>query len=341
MAAADHSGLLYLDSATVAELCETLDPVGVVTAAFHAVRAGRAGVAEEAALRWTASDGTAARSLVLPAHHAGAYGCKIINASLGNVDRGLPRASGLIMLFDQDTAAPVCLMEGARISALRTAAVSVAALGAIRSEAVTSVAFLGGGRQARTHLELLSARGRLVEVTVYDVDPLRGREFAKHAAELLPAAAIEVAETARAAMRSAHVTIAATTTTVPYVDVDWLPEGAVFVNVSLDDAAENLLLECDHLFVDDWHLVSDDDTRLLGRLATAGLVTGPGEPAPPGGRAVDADIATLLAGAGPRPIATSDRVVVNPFGMGVHDIALAAQVHAGARNRDAGIWLTR
>jgi N-[(2S)-2-amino-2-carboxyethyl]-L-glutamate dehydrogenase len=341
MAAEEHSGLLYLDSAAVAELCETLDPVEAVTAAFLAVRAGQAGVAAEAALRWTAPDGNAARSLVLPAHHAGVYGCKIINASLGNVDRGLPRAAGLIMLFDQDTAAPVCLMEGARISALRTAAVSVAALGAVRQEGVTSVAFLGGGRQSRTHLELLAARGRLTEVTVYDVDPLRGQAFAKHAAELLPAVTIEVAETARAAVRAAHVTIAATTTTVPYVDLDWLPRGAVLVNVSLDDATEKLLLECDHLFVDDWHLVSDDDTRLLGRLASAGLVTGPGEPAPPGGRAVDADIATLLAGAGPRPVTPSDRVVVNPFGMGVHDIALAAQVHAAARNRDAGLWLTR
>ncbi|WP_157367944.1 hypothetical protein [Alloactinosynnema sp. L-07] len=45
--------------------------------------------------------------------------------------------------------------------------------------------------------------------------------------------------------------------------------------VSLDDATEELLLGCDHLFVDDWTLVSDDDTRLLGRLAGAGRVAGP------------------------------------------------------------------
>src|SRR5690348_4697347 len=97
----------YLDGAAVASLCARIDPLAVVSEAFLAVRAGRSGVTPEAALRWTAPDGTAARSLILPARHEDTYGCKIINACLGNVDRGLPRAAGLILLYDRETAAPV------------------------------------------------------------------------------------------------------------------------------------------------------------------------------------------------------------------------------------------
>ena len=68
---------------------------------------------------------------------------------------------------------------------------------------------------------------------------------------------------------------------------------------------------------------------------------GPGEPVVTGSRKLDADLATLLAGAYPEPIGASDRVVINPFGMGVHDIALATQIYASALTRNRGVPLTR
>lgn len=333
--------LRYLDGATVASLCARIDPLEAVTEAFLAVRAHRSGVATEAALRWTAPDGAAARSLVLPAWHEGVYGCKIINASLGNAERGLPRAAGLILLYDEETAEPVCIMEGAYISALRTAAVSVAALRAVRPlSTVDRVALLGCGVQARTHLGLLAAHGAVKSVIVHDLAPSRCRAFADDLRESLPEIDVEIAADAGAAVRSAPVALATTTTTTSYVPLAWLPEGSVFLNVSLDDAAEDVLLGADHLFVDDWHLVSEDDTRLLGRLARAGRATGPGVEAP-GARQVDADLATLLSGAYPRPISSTDRTVINPFGMGVHDVALATRVHALARDTEAGVFLPR
>ncbi|MFF9841333.1 ornithine cyclodeaminase [Streptomyces sp. NPDC013740] len=334
--------LRYLDGASVVALCERIDPLEVVTEAFLGVRAGRSGVAPEAALRWTAPDGTAARSLILPARHEGAYGCKIINACIGNLDRGLPRAAGLIMLYDPETAVPVCIMEGAHISALRTAAVSLAALRAVRPlDTVDRVALLGCGRQGRTHLELLASLGALTSVVAYDLAPERAVAFAEELRAALPGVEVETVTEAEKAVRSAPVTIAATTTTTSYVPLEWLPEGSVFVNVSLDDAAEDVLLGADHLFVDDWHLVSEDDTRLLGRLAQAGRATAPGTTSTPDARAVDADLATLLSGGYGRPIAATDRTVINPFGMGVHDVALATRVHETAREAGAGLLLPR
>jgi ornithine cyclodeaminase/alanine dehydrogenase-like protein (mu-crystallin family) len=340
--APQSTALLYLDASEVASLCQAIDPLAVVTGAFAAVAAGRAGVTDEAALRWTAPDGTAARSLVLPAWHGDSYGCKIINACIGNVDRGLPRAQGLIMLFDPGTAAPVAVLEGALISALRTAAVSLAAVRAVRDlGAFGHVAFLGCGRQARTHLELLAARAAPEAVTGFDAEPARAAAFTDYAGTLLPAAKTGTAASPEDAVRAADLIIAATTTTTPYVRIGWLRAGAVFVNVSLDDATEELLLGCEHLVVDDWPLVSHDTTRLLGRLAQAGKVTGPREPPVPGSRKVDADLAGLLSGARPAQAGPADRVVINPFGMGVHDIALAAQVYAAALERDRGIRLAR
>lgn len=340
--ATNESMLLYLAADQVVELCEKIDPLEVVTDAFLSVRRGSAAVAPEAALRWTAPDGAAARSLILPARYNGAYGSKMINASLGNIARGMPRAHGLITLYDPETAIPVCLMDAGHISALRTAAVSVAALRAVRDLAgVRHVGVLGAGRQSRTHMTVLADRADVREVTVFDLEPARAEDFVAWSGHHLPDVRVSVARTAEEAVRVAHATIAATTTTTSYVAADWLPAGAVFLNVSLDDATEELLLGCDHLVVDDWELVSEDETRLLGRLAHAGLVTAPNEPAPPDGRSVDADLATVLAGAYPKPIGANDRVVINPFGMGVHDIALASHVHTAARERGVGTHLPR
>lgn len=333
--------LRYLDGAAVASLCERIDPLEVVTEAFLGVRAGRSGVAPEAALRWTAPDGTAARSLMLPARHEGAYGCKIINACIGNLDRGLPRAGGLILLYDPETAAPVCVMEGAYISALRTAAVSLAALRAVRPlPTVDRVALLGCGRQARSHLDLLVARGGVKSVAAYDLSPARAAAFAEELRASLPEIEVEVCAGPEAAVRSAPVTFATTTTTTSYVPLAWLPEGSVFLNVSLDDAAEDVLLGVEHLFIDDWGLVSEDTTRLLGRLVQAGRATAPGATSP-GARQVDADLATLLSGGYARPINATDRTVVNPFGMGVHDVALATHVFVNAVESGTGTILPR
>jgi ornithine cyclodeaminase len=76
-------------------MCSAIDPLTIVEETFRRTLQGTANIAAETTLRWTAPDGTAARSLVLPARSADSYGCKIINACIGNIDRGLPRAHGL------------------------------------------------------------------------------------------------------------------------------------------------------------------------------------------------------------------------------------------------------
>lgn len=48
-----------------------------------------------------------------------------------------------------------------------------------------------------------------------------------------------------------------------------------------------------------------------------------------------------MTGHYPATITDDDRVVVNPFGMGVHDIAIAAEVFAAARATGAGLDLPR
>ncbi|MFG1676343.1 ornithine cyclodeaminase [Micromonospora sp. NPDC049282] len=332
--------LLYLSEADVTKICQSFDPLAIVEDTFRRVAQGTASVTAEAALRWTAPDGTAARSLVLPANSGINHGCKIINSCLGNLDRGLPRAHGLIVLHDHETAAPTCVMEGGTISALRTAAVSAVAVRALRDvAAIRTIAVLGCGRQAATQLNLLTPLcANLRRILAFDLNVERAKRLTdshSHQAE------IHVADDAETAVRGAELVVAVTTTTTPYAQLDWLQPGATFLNVSLDDATEELLLGSDHLVVDDWNLVRNDRHRLLGQLAQAGKVTGPTDSPTANRRKIDADLATVVSGRYERPVQPHHRVVVNPFGMGVHDIAIAAEVQAAAARSGKGTLLPR
>jgi N-[(2S)-2-amino-2-carboxyethyl]-L-glutamate dehydrogenase len=335
--------ILYLPAKQVRSLVDQIDPVAVVERTLLHYAANEAGLAPETALRWTAPDGTMARSLVLPAWAGQHYGCKIINACIGNHARGLPRAQGLIILHDYETAVPICIMEGALVSALRTAAVSIAALRACkRHEQVRTAAILGCGKQGRTHLELLTvACPGLSRLLVFDQDERFMQEFVAHCASQYPSLDVHAMPDAERAVRSADVIIAVTTTTTPYVPLEWTKPGSTFLNVSLDDAEASLLLGADHLFVDDWDLIATDQHRMLGALARAGQVTGPSEAQKDGARRVDADLPTLVSGAYDRSIEPGHRVVVNPFGMGVHDVALAARVYEAAERQSLGSQLER
>ena len=242
--------LAYLSESDVARALATIDPVEVVAGALAAHARGETVLPGEAYLRW---DG--ARSLSMPGLVGGRPGVKVINANPANPSRGLPRASGLTILFDPETARPVCVMEAARISCVRTAAVTALAADLLAVAPIERVAIIGAGALARCHIDLLRARlPRLQEIRVHDRDAERAREVARATDERKgpgPFLALVACATAEEAIRGARLVVPVTTTTTGYIRHDWLEPGALLVNVSLDDALPEVFLRADRVFVDD------------------------------------------------------------------------------------------
>ncbi len=328
--------ILYLSGSDVARALEAVDIVETIAIALSAHGRGETILPAESYLAWEQA-GESLRSLSMPGLVAGQPGVKLINANPANPERGLPRASGLIVLFEPETGRPSCILEGGRISCLRTAAVTAVAAGLLGTDPIERLALLGAGALARCHLELLPSRlPALREIRVYDLESARAATLADGAAD----ERLVVHETAERAIRGAELVVPVTTTASGYIRYDWLRPGALLVNVSLDDPLPEVVLRADKLFVDDWTLVAQDERRLLGRMLRAGRIRGPEDPLSDA-RAIDGELGQLLTGAREGRTRPDEIIVVNPFGLAIEDLAVARQVHRHALALGVGTVLER
>lgn len=316
--------ILYLSGREVARVLETIDIVEAVAAALAAHARGQTVLPTEAYLAWSHA-GETLRSLSMPGMVDGRAGVKIINANPANPGRGLPRASALTLLFDTETGRPLCIMEAARISCLRTAAVTALAADLLGAPPIERLAILGAGALARCHLELLPSRlPDLLEIRLHDLDPERAAALAAGVA------AAVVCDSAEQAIRGAQLVVPLTTASSGYIRHDWLEPGALLVNVSLDDPLPEVVLRADKLFVDDWPLIAADERRLLGRLHRAGQIHGPDAHdalTTTGSRPIDGELGELLIGTREGRSRPDEIIIVNPFGLAIEDLAVADRVY--------------
>jgi ornithine cyclodeaminase/alanine dehydrogenase len=90
-----------------------------------------------------------------------------------NKERGLPYITGLIVLNDPDTGLPLAIMDGAEITAARTAAASGVCVRRFAPEGWRRAAILGCGEQGQFHALLLRTLQPDVRIRAWDPHPER------------------------------------------------------------------------------------------------------------------------------------------------------------------------
>jgi len=344
------SHLLYLCQKDVERACQIIDSVAVIREVFHMHNAGQTILPDEAHLAWTNDQGESVRSLNMPGYVGGSLmiaGTKIINGNISNSRRGLPRASGLTLLYDKTSVRIVCIMEGAYLSSLRTASVTALAAGVLKGAEIESLAIIGAGVLARAHIELLAKRlPHLHQIRIFDVDTERIAALQRELAPVLEASRIvmQPTSTPEEAIRPAQLIVPVTTTTTGYISYDWLRPGSLLVNISLDDPLPEVVFKADRVIVDDWNLVKNDSRRLIGRMYRAGQVIGPDDPVEAAHndcRRIDAQLGEIVAGTRLGRSSLDEIILVNPFGLAIEDVALGAYVYQAALELGIGVLLER
>src|SRR6201994_739738 len=95
------------------------------------------------------------------------FGAKLISVFRENAAQGKQSHQGLVLLFDPDSGAPVCVVDGGEITAIRTAAASAVATDAIAVLDAHRLAIVGTGEQAGTHLRAIAKVRNLSSATLW------------------------------------------------------------------------------------------------------------------------------------------------------------------------------
>lgn len=260
----------------------------------------------------------AARIISLPAYLGGEYrvaGMKWIASFPGNLDRGLPRASAVLLLNDVDTGVPFACLEASRISSARTAASAVLAAEQLAAgRRLRRVAFVGCGVIARTVMEFVAAsRWPLERLTFHDTTPAAALSLAHFSRRQLGLPGRQGRDL-RTTVAGADVVILATTATSPYLqDLDLFAPGQIVLHISLRDLDPAVVLTAYNVVDDVDHCLTAHTSLHLTeqRLGNRAFVNGTVAQLMTGELRLDQD----------RPL------VFSPFGLGVLDLAVGLLVH--------------
>ncbi|MGA7218127.1 MAG: ornithine cyclodeaminase family protein [Candidatus Sulfotelmatobacter sp.] len=152
------------------------------------------------------------------------FGAKLISIFPENFARGIQSHQGLVILFDPESGAPVCVVHAGELTAIRTAAASAVATEALARKDARRLAILGYGEQAATHARAVGKVRDIERITIWGRSPYRAQALAEQLqAELtIPVAS---ARTAEEAVAEADVICTVTSAVEPILKGAWVRPG--------------------------------------------------------------------------------------------------------------------
>lgn len=221
--------MLVLDRSQVEELLDPDALVDSLAVAMTDLSAGRASVPARSFAMVEASGLLAAMPAYLPTQDV--LAAKLVAFFPGNSSRGLETHQAVVGVFDPETGVPLALMDGASITAIRTAAGSALATRLCAREGARVLAIIGTGVQARAHARAVSRVRDIEEIVVAGRAPEKVAAFAE---EIGARAASTYAE----AVAEADIVCCCTHATEPVVRRDWLRPGAHVNSVGFAEGPE-------------------------------------------------------------------------------------------------------
>jgi ornithine cyclodeaminase len=152
------------------------------------------------------------------------FGAKLISVFQGNAAQGKQSHQGLVVLFDPQSGAPVCIVHAGEITAIRTAAASAVATAVLALPDAHRLAIIGCGEQAATHIGAIPKVRHLESVVIWGRSRERARAFVERYQSQLPVPISAVA-TVEEAVAEADIICTVTSTTEPVLKGAWVRPG--------------------------------------------------------------------------------------------------------------------
>ena len=247
-------------------------------------------------------------------------GAKVVSVYPANPLIGLPAHQALIAVFDEETGAPVALMDGTYITAIRTAMTSALAARALTDGRVQSLAVIGAGVQAKAHLTAFSHLLAPSDIRVVS----RHASKAAALAELYPNA--RATGSIREAVYGTDTVCCCTDAGEAVVESEWIIPGMFVSSVGSGAELPPDLLDKGRVFVESRSATLPPPAgaiELQGRDPTS-LV----------------EIGTVLAGREEGRVGDGEIAIFKSTGHAVEDLAAASVVISRARDMGIGVSVT-
>ena len=157
-------------------------------------------------------------------------GAKLVTVFGENHKRDLPSHLATILLLDPETGALQAIMDGRYITEARTAAVSAVSTRFLAKPEASTLAIIGSGVQARSHLEAYQLVRQLKEVRIWSPKQRSREQFVDDMSDHVPVP-IVAADSAEAAVRGADLIVLVTSSPTPVIEDQWVSNGAHVVCV--------------------------------------------------------------------------------------------------------------
>jgi ornithine cyclodeaminase/alanine dehydrogenase-like protein (mu-crystallin family) len=324
--------ILILTHDEVEQLLPMSECIGVMEEALSALARGEM----EQPLRRAVKPVDAAGLLaMMPAYKSGpeaVFGLKAICVFPENPLKGKDAHQGGVLLFSGQTGEPLALMNGSAITAIRTAAVSAVATHLLAREDACTLAIIGAGVQARSHLAAIACVRSITRVNIVSRDFAHAQAFVSEMQSTC-GFPIEAVEGVRAAVGDADIIVTATTAIAPVLQHEWIAAGTHInaVGSSSPKAREidTATMAAASLFVDRRESALNEAGDYL--LAASDGAIGPDH--------IRAEIGEVIVGAAPGRTSRDEITLFKSLGIAIEDLAAAAYLYRKAAQEHCGTWV--
>jgi len=258
-----------------------------------------------------------------------ALGMKVVTYFQNNPQHNLPAILATIMLFSAETGKMIAVMDGAYITAIRTACASAMATNALANPQTLALGILGAGVQARAHIRALARVRRINQIKIYSPSGASAAGL-KREMENEVGVAIEVAKSTEEVVRASDLLVTVTTAKEPIVEPEWLKPG---VHINAVGSHRPDLREIDGATLARAKVVVDSRNAIMAECGDILLAL---KEKSVGDDVIYGEIGEVLAGAKPGRSSVNEITLYKSVGIAIQDVATANLVYRKALERNVG-----
>lgn len=251
-------------------------------------------------------------------------GAKLVSVIPENAGRSLPTHLAAISLFDAETGELLSVMDGRYITELRTAAVSAISVKALARADAGTLAIIGSGVQARSHVEAFRHVHSFREIRAWSPTPAHLQQFAADCGAHASASAEE-------AVRGAGIVLVAANLVTPAVDNAWVADGTHVIAIGAcrpsQRELDGALVARSALFVDSRAAALQESGDVVQSIAEGRFTADH----------IRAELGAVVSGAAPGRRAPHEVTFFKSLGLAIEDVTAAALAYQRAREAGRGL----